>query len=709
MKDNLHHFFQRRATAYGSLTLFHFLLLCLIFPGHIFQPKDHLLTFWGDGMKNNFTLLSYVKEPIGKEGLFKYNGFSYPFGDYVYATDNTPLFSIPFRWFCHHIYDLSDYTLPFFNYFILFNILLCGLLTFFIFRRITGNALLAWLMALILPWTNFQLARIYSHHYNLSLTSFSLIAIALFLWWQQARGRTGKQILIAALMSVFSYCCFLAHGYYLVIIPVFLAGMLFFSGLLQVRSREGKMAIIASAAVMLLAAGLVFGTMLATDGYFNQRQTFAMGYDWMEQKTNFSLLFTHYSFQRLFFPLWIEKNNDSIELMAYLGNTGLYTLALLFLISVFHRPFRLMILDIQKDFFRQPLTFGIFFSGMLLLFMSFGEYYYPLMERLRFTLPFLVPSRFTGLELIFVLALAALILYAALRMLWQRGGQRLHEIPVESGGRKAFRIAGFYVITAIVLYIMFGHYHVPFVRNYLNPFTYLHKLTRAVEQFRSITRLAWPFYWTFYIWIIYTLARVYMRVNRHARMFIISSILLLGGVETLDFGSKLHDSANRPSPFSEKEMAAFKSLHIPFDQYQAILPIPYYNAGSEDYSVTLNDIEDVSRFSYQLFLYSRLPLMSCKMSRTPPAFSKDFLDLVSRDSCSPALKAGLNGKPILVAVNRKYINDSTATFAIPDKQNEPAKNEAYWRANQLAARNGLQPIDSLGDVYFYSWSPQRSR
>ncbi|WP_118972658.1 hypothetical protein [Taibaiella koreensis] len=697
---------RRNRLAYGSIALFHFLMLCLVFPGHMFHPDEYMLTVAGDGLKNNYTLVSYVKEPIGPEGIFKYNSFSYPFGDYVYAADNTPLFAIPFRWFCHHIWDLSDHTVAFFNYFILVNILICGLLAFFIFRRLTGNALLSWLMALILPWTNFQLMRI-SGHYNLSLTSFCLTAIALFLWWQGAEGRTRKQAFIALLMSFFGFCGFLAHGYYFIIIPVFLAGMLFFSGLLKLRSRSGRIAMLSSVAMLALTAAMAWGTMKLTDGYFNQRQPYAMGYDWMEQKTNFSLLFTHYSFQRLFFPLWINKNADGIELMAYLGNTGLYTLALLFLISVFYRPFRLMIMESQKEFFRQPLTFGIFFSGLLLLSMSFGENYYPLEEGLKLTLPFRIPIEFSVAEGVPVLLLCVVCGYAVVRML--RPGSPLHAPLSETKGQKAGKIATFYLISAVVLYLMFGHYHVPYVRNYANPVTYLHKLTRMVEQFRSITRLAWPFYWTFYIWVIYTLAWVFRKVNRYARLFIVSSVLLLGGAEMIDYGARLHGSANDPSVFSEKEMAGFRSLRIPFDRYQAILPIPYYNAGSEDYSVTLNDIHEVSLFSFQLQYYSGLPLMSCKMSRTPPVFSRDFLMLVSRDSCSPALRARLNAKPVLLAVHRQYLRDSTQTAAVPDSKTEPAKSEAYWQANQIVERNHLQPIDSLNGVYFYSWSPQQSR
>lgn len=696
---------QQKAFAYGSVILFHLALICIAFHKHIFEPATTLFTNWGDGMKNNFTLISFVKEPVGKEGIFKYNRFSYPFGDYVYAADNTPFFAVPFRWFCHHIYDLSDYTIACFNWFVLSNIIACGIVAFFVFRRLWRNDLLAWLMALILPWTNFQLARIFASHFNLSFTSFNLIAIALFLWWQKAAGNTRKQCWAGLSMCLFGYACFLCHGYYMAIIPVFLSGMLFFSGLWRIRGKEGRINIAAALLVPALTAGLVLLTMKTTDGYFDIRQEFARGYDWMEQKTNFSLMFTRYSFHRVFFPVWIDKNGNDIELMAYLGNIGLYTTAILFLISLFSRRFRLLLLDIQKDFFRNPLTAGIFFSGLLMLSMSFGEFYYPLEQKLFVTLPFATGEPAISIaEALLLLALLALVVYSVLQMIRHRG-PALHTLPVETGRKKVLRIAGFYLLCVVVLYLMFGHYHVEYVKNYSNPLYVLHKFTRMVEQFRSMVRFAWPFYWTFYIWIIFTLAGIYRKTNRYTKLCIVSAIVLLGGSETFDFVVRIREVTNQHSPFAKKDMQPLQQLKVPFGAYQAILPIPYYNIGSEVYEISINDIDDWSRFTYQLSLYSTLPMMSCKMSRTPPAFSSDLLALVSNDTCSSALKSRMNARPILVAVNRNYIHDSTLSI-IPDSSQYPGAYAAYWRANQLAERNHLKVVDSIGPVYFYSWTPQ---
>jgi len=706
MIRRFHSLLEKRAFAYGTLALLHIGLICAFFPRYITHPSDTFFTSWGDGIKNYFNLISYVKEPVAPEGLLKYNTFGYPFGDYVYATDNTPFFAIPFKWFCLHVWDISDHVVACFNFFILSNILLCGLTAFYVFRRLWNHTLLAWLLAIFLPWTNFQLGRVFASHFNLSFTSFTLIAIILFLWWRAAAGNLTKQLLLVLLMSVFGYCCFLVHGYYIAIITPFICGMLFFSGLAAVRKRQGQRSLAASVLVLLLTGAAALFTMKATDGYFGLRQEFARGYDWMEQKTNFSLMFTHYSFHRVYFPIWIEKNADDIELMAYLGNIGLFAMAGLFIVSLFSRRFRLLLWDIQKACFRDPLMLGIFFSGLMLLSMSFGENYYPLMQRLRITLPFNRHAGFSIPEMLLAAVMLLLLAYWGIRMLRGAKGKPVHALPQESRAARIARVAGFYILSAILLYLMFGHYHIDYFVNRSNPLYLMHQFTRVVEQFRSMVRFAWPFYWTFYIWLFYTVAAVYRQVNRPAQHFIIGSILLLGCMETLDYGAFIRKRTDNPSLLSKEQLRPLQQLKISFGAYQAIMPIPYYNAGSEDYDLTFDDIGEWSNFSYQLSLFSRLPLMSSKMSRTPPAFARDLMLLISEDSCSAALKERLSDKPILLAVHRKFISDSTIV-TIPNKEAHPGTYAAYWRANQLAQRNKLQPVDSLGDIYFYNWKPCR--
>jgi hypothetical protein len=199
-------------------------------------------------------------------------------------------------------------------------------------------------------------------------------------------------------------------------------------------------------------------------------------------------------------------------------------------------------------------------------------------------------------------------------------------------------------------------------------------------------------------------SRVYQGSNKYGKVFTLVFLSFLGAQETIDYAKVFERSLNQPTIFAKTEIRKIKETGIDFKKYQSIIPIPYYQVGCEDYNYTIDEYDSWSAFTYKLSIASQLPLMSSKLARTPPAFAKELLFFVAYDKIGPGLASKLNSKPILIAVNRKLIRDSTLR-CIPNKDNYPQTNEFYWKATQLAERNNLQPVDSLGEVYFYSWEP----
>src|SRR5690606_18072140 len=148
-----------------------------------------------------------------------------------------------------------------------------------------------------------------------------------------------------------------------------------------------------------------------------------------------------------------------------------------------------------------------------------------------------------------------------------------------------------------------------------------------------------------------------------------------------------------------KELSGFKNLEIDFSNYQSILPIPYYNAGSEDYNNTIDDIDEWSRYTYQLAIYTDLPLMSSKMARTPPVYAHNLLDLLIEDDVPEAVRRLLNEKPILLAVHKRFLNDSTL-HVIPDAETKPQANRAFWGANDFISQHQVAVLGGEGEVGF---------
>jgi hypothetical protein len=687
-----------KAHPYLFLGLFHLLLLFLAFPVFFSHPGNLLFSNQGDGIKNYYTLYSYVRDPLTSAGLLKYNFFAYPFGDYVYYTDNTPAFSIPFRWFCTHIYNCSAYTIPAYNTFILANILLTSFLTFFLFKRFVGKNIFTWLAALVLPWINAQAPRIFQGDFNLSYSSLLLVSISLFVYWYDHKESTAKSLLAAVAMIVWIMICFLMHGYYLPITLFLMGGMLFFYGIFYFRKNFGKKSLLTSITVPLLALAAVLLLLFFTDKYLPLRQANANGYDWTEQKTNFALLFTHYYFHSLAFPFSSAKSPD-VENMVYLGNYGLFALLFVCIGCLFSTPFRKKTLAIQKNFFSDPLRKSVFWAGLLCLSISFGEQYNPLRLPIVLYTPVLWINKLGAINFLLVAAGLALIIY--LIILWRSQAARENLRLIRTSWRQhPIKKASVWLLAAVIIYLFVGQYAAT-LYNVTNPFFYFHFFTKRVEQFRCLARFEWPFYWAFYIWIIYTIANIYNQSGKSLRAVIVIVVMLPALTEVGDYIIQMRTNANKENFFSDQQLNSFSKVKTGFAQYQSVIPLPYYIVGSEDYSHTINDDDKWSIANMQLALYSHLPLMSCKMSRTPPQFSIDLLNMLSTDTLSTALKTRLNEKPILIEFNRKLVADSSLSKSLPT----PDCHVYYTRANEFPVRHHLQPVDSMGDILFYSWEP----
>jgi hypothetical protein len=611
----------RSTYLYIGLFIFQALACVYAFKSFFAHPRDIFFDNKSDGLKNYFTLYTYVNDETPKSDPLKYNRFNYPFGEYVYSLDNTPAFAIPFKWFCNNVSDISNDVLIYYNLFIILNILLASLLTLYIARCIIPNDLFALIAALVLPWVNAQVPRIIAGHYSLSLSSLVLLAMCLLYIWHQNRYSICKQLVPGIAMIVLCFVAFLMHGYYIAIIGLFIGGTLFFHGIVSRKETYAWASIAAGIIIPALAAGFAFLLMSQTDPYLALRKPGAMGYDYLEMKTRVYSLYTPYYMHTFFFPVRSAMDGNH-EHAGYLGNIALYSCAVIGIISIRNKMLRQHFKTIQTEFFKDKFRTALALGGVMMLSVSMGELY-------------------------------------------------------------ATEQNGYYIY------------------NFLNPFFYIHFFTKTVEQFRSLARFNWPFYFIFNFWVLYTLSKLYLLYNKKIKIIIIAVVMLLGAQEARDFINALREYGAKENLLAKSPDTPFSQLHINPAKYQAIIPIPYYNAGSEDYNYSIDDYEPWSLYSYQLSLHTGLPLMSSRLSRTPPLYTKAIMDLFSKDTMYGYLYNKLNDKPILIAYKQLYVDLNPIPFG-----NESARmhNDSI---NAFVKRRKLQPIDSLGDVHFYEWYPKK--
>jgi len=403
------------------------------------------------------------------------------------------------------------------------------------------------------------------------------------------------------------------------------------------------------------------------------------------------LLFTHYSFHSLAFPFSSLKPLGT-ESMVYLGNPGLFALLIIGIGCLFSTAFRLRFYLAQKSFFSDPLRKSIFYGGLMCLFISFGDWY----ATVRYHIVVYTPSEWlnklgSGVLLSIVLG-SSIFIYLLALLVSKDAREKLKAIGRAWAAHPLKKLAPI-LFAAIIVYLFVAQF-VATIPNLLNPFFYLHFITRRVEQFRCLARFAWPFFWTFYIWIMYTAIQLWYGSGKWLKTIMVAVVMVPAITETCDYIINMRNNANRDNLFSDAHLHELDHLHIDFSKYQAILPIPFYMVGSEDYSHTIDEDEKWGIATMQLSLYSRLPLMSCKMSRTPPEFSIMLLNMVANDSLAPQLLNKITNKSILLSYNRQIV-----------KNTSPA-NDMIAKINSFPQRHHLTPVDSMGDIIFYAWNPR---
>ena len=107
-------------------------------------------------------------------------------------------------------------------------------------------------------------------------------------------------------------------------------------------------------------------------------------------------------------------------------------------------------------------------------------------------------------------------------------------------------------------------------------------------------------------------------------------------------------AANQPNIFNETHNASLPE--IDGSQYDALLPLPYYHVGTEKKGWIIDDNNFWSRETYRRAIYYKLPLMACKMSRTPLYTAEKLFSLFG-ESPDPYLMKLLKGKKALVCVD----------------------------------------------------------
>lgn len=307
-----------------SSLLLQVMLLLVVYRVLIFNPGEYLIVAHYDGIKSYFSMASFLRQPLS-DGMLV-TGHNYPFGEYMYYTDSTPLLVQSLHVLVQKVPGLEPYGLYLFDLFILAGIPLSTLLLYRILRPLGIVGWLVLLLSVALPWLNPQTFRLHVGHMSLSYSPVLLFTIwvlqRLYYAWKLRQPTTKWFIVLFGSIVVASYL----HFYYLAILGVFIGFFFLFWLIDNIRAAQPWFRLaVYSAATLGAALVVTMGLLMILDGWYNERPVASNGYGYIDWKFQFGAFFRGYIYNIIRFPL---ERTASIpyESVAYLGNFVLFGL-----------------------------------------------------------------------------------------------------------------------------------------------------------------------------------------------------------------------------------------------------------------------------------------------------------------------------------------------------------------------------------------------
>ncbi len=181
-----------------------------------------------------------------------------------------------------------------------------------------------------------------------------------------------------------------------------------------------------------------------------------------------------------------------------------------------------------------------------------------------------------------------------------------------------------------------------FLLDYLGP----------IQQLRALARFAWLFYYLINILVFYGIFKL-MKRGIFMKILAVSALAFLlydGYLNVSLYAPRLN---NRVEELDDSDNVSPENAWVSSfskNQYQAILPLPYFHVGSEN--VWLEPKCDILRQSFIVSLKSGLPSMGVMLSRTSLSQTYKSLALVCQPvSPYPILNDLPNKKPLLLMVD----------------------------------------------------------
>lgn len=633
---------QRTGALLLAAGLLQLLVLGRTFSKLLLHPGQYLIVDHYDGIKSYFSLASFLRQPL-REGML-IHGHNYPFGEYVYYTDTSPLVSIPLHVLVQLVPALAPYGIYLYDVFTLGGLVVSALLLVSILRRLAVPAWLALALAVALPWLSPQTFRLNVGHMSLAYTPSVLLPLWLLLGLYQAwrAGRpTGRWWLGLALATTAAAWL---HFYYLGIVGGWLA---FFFGLWAGREalahRPWRALAGRGAALLAWLLASTYGLLQVLDKRHGERPVGSGGYDWIEWKFQFGTLFHGHDFYKIRF--FLERTAGiPYESTAYLGAFVLYGLVVVGVLAFIR--------------WRRQQT-GAAPQWLPALPSAAAD----------------VNRDFLGLLLLSAVPLALAALGETIDV--DNGNYLLHNYlnPFVWVHKVTERITQFRAL---------GRFIWPFWWAVVLGFAWYAGQAWRLAQARQLR-------WLQAIWVVLAgmavvdmlnAAHHYQKITQHPNLLAEPA---LADVNTLVGWS---------------DMGRYQAL--------LTLPYYHVGSENNEqgFSYTVDPDDPLCNRTYQLGMATGLPLMAHKATRTPNYQARELATMFRPEGPEPSLLARLDNRPILVYLDSAYYSGAN-NFYRDELKDRPEVLALFNRVPAFIREQHMRRLRHEGSISLYEWQPKK--
>jgi len=251
----------------------YFMLLNTAFCVFYFLPlllniNSSLIAWGGDGLKNYFTYLYYVKYDHG----VLFTGMNYPFGEHMTFTDNMPVLSGILVQLKSVFPGIANYALLFMHSMMMLSFFVAAIFVFKILKLLGVKGWWAIFSAIFIAYFSPQFQCL-GGHFSLSLACFVPIMLYYVMQYQKKAGRKYPVYLALALVF-FSFC----HVYFLAMGMVIILSFCLSDFLTSHKPRLRKIRSYVPLISAFVFAILVFKTYLLITDTIKDRPKFPIGF-----------------------------------------------------------------------------------------------------------------------------------------------------------------------------------------------------------------------------------------------------------------------------------------------------------------------------------------------------------------------------------------------------------------------------------------------